>query len=163
MIGNKLKGLFEYKNKNVLSHADIIPSFQTLPLLSPLFFFQHSTGFRKLFIVLTFIRVISTALRFYTVYLISVIISNFSYISDKSLFLLYIPLCFIVLVVSEWLDYLTRRYAEQFPLRYYDYATLIMLKRLFALDPQRMHNFSKERTLVLIERYIQHVRAFLND
>ena len=155
--------MLKYENEKIFSKIKAIEDFRKLPLFSALFFIKYIDGFRFQFIIFTIIGIVSNLLKFYTIYLLGDAISNIDALTLSALFLKYIPTWLFVMVFYEYLDSITRKYTEQLPQRFCDYANFLFYLRILELKPDVVNNISKERVSVLINRYVQNLRRFLND
>ncbi len=149
--------------KETLSKVKPLTDIFNLPLYGFQFFFRHIDHFRRSFWILTAIRVASSVLKFYSTFVISQILSSVTHLSPSDLFQVYLPQFVGAIVLSEFLDYFTRRFAEELPYLYLDYASLKFFVTWLTLRSTRLLAISKERLQQLTLKYLEGVQSFLTD
>lgn len=158
-----MKHLYTQCKKKALESLPPIPSFAELPAYGPLFFFQNMGPFKALFLAVTATSVVSTLLRFLIVYLLGDVISHFSQMDPYVVLVVYLPLWVFAECLAEGFDYFLRRYGESLSTLYGDWVRLRFTETLSSVPSSRLLNVSKERVLFLVNMYVGHVSAFLND
>jgi ABC-type bacteriocin/lantibiotic exporter with double-glycine peptidase domain len=146
-----------------LEHLNPVQELDQLPSYGVLFFFRNMGPFRTAFWLLTLCRVISSLFRFAAVYLLGDIVSHVADITTSQVFSFYLPAWLGATAASEGLDFLTRKYAEAFPIIYRDHLMLRFYLSFLELDARKLFNFSKERLNALVGKYAGNVQSFLND
>jgi ABC-type bacteriocin/lantibiotic exporter with double-glycine peptidase domain len=149
--------------KETLSKVEPLTDIFNLPLYGFQFFFRHIDHFRRSFWILTSIRILSSVLKFYSTFIISQILSSITDLSVAELFQVYLPLFVGAVVLSEFLDYFTRRFAEELPYLYLDYASVKFIVTWLSLRSTRLLTVSKERLQQLTLKYLEGVQSFLTD
>ncbi len=146
------------------SHAATpLKSLKTLPTYGFAFFFRHIGGFRLAFILLTLVSFGGAALSFVTVYLVSDLINHAVGLTPERLFWFYLPAFVGCIVGRELLDYFTRKYGEAFATIYSDHLLLRFQRTLLGVRYSALSNIAPTRLQALIGRYINNVRAFIEE
>ncbi|MFW5720080.1 MAG: hypothetical protein ACOCXT_03580 [Candidatus Dojkabacteria bacterium] len=134
-----------------------------LPPNGAIFLFKNLKVFKKIFIILTVIGIISSVLGFSTTYIVSRIINNIEAITTHSILSFYLPLLLTIYLGKEGLDYFRRRFSETLPTIFLDYTLLRFQHTLYAINSHTIFNYSKEKLLYIIGKYLEGVNNFLQD
>ncbi len=146
-----------------LRNVDNIKEINNLPYYSFFFVIRNLGSFKTAFFLLTLVRVLSTTAGFYATYLIGDILTNITTLTGKDVFFFYLPLYAGSKVLTESLDYITRRYGEALPVIYTDHLRVRFYKTFLNSNFSKIFNYSKERLMLLVNRYIDGVRNFLDE
>lgn len=135
----------------------------SLPKYAYQYFFREIKGVRRIFWALTIASVVSALLKFFSVYVISRLLSNIPSISINDLYTFYLPLGLGGLLAAEGIDFFVRKYGEALPAVFADYNTQRFFRTIINWNSAKLTNFSKEKLSRIVGRYFGHVNGFLNS
>jgi ATP-binding cassette subfamily C protein len=90
-------------------------------------------------------------------------LNNIGDLTTDTLLYHYLPLFLVINFASEVLGYFLRKYAEAFRVMYLDYARIRFFNTFATTQSYSSQNYSKEKILTLIEKYIEYIRMFLRE
>lgn len=149
--------------KNKLKTISPIRDITDLPNYGFMFFLRNMGVFKVSFFILTAVSIASATIGFLATYLISDILTNISSLSIQKVLFFYFPIFLGLKIIIETLDFFTRKYAESFPKIYTDLLKLRFYKTLLTFNFLKVFNYSKERLIMLIDRYVGGVASFLGE
>lgn len=149
--------------KSYLSEIEPIKDPGNLPDYAYQFLFSNLGKFKSPFLFVTVVSTLATTIRFFVIYALSDIISQFDKLSFEDIYAWYLPLTFFSLIIPELLDYYIRRDGESLPVLYGEHLTLRFLRTWAETRSPALWNFSKERLITLVAKYISHVRELLSS
>lgn len=135
----------------------LVPTYAIFAFLGNL---QH---YRPLVIALTLVGLLSAALRFGTVFLLSSLITNLSTLTPTTVVSRYLPLWGLCLFLAQGLDYFTRRYGEAIPTKIANITQQRLSTATLAAPLARLRALSRERLLATIGTYCGHVERCGNE
>jgi ABC-type bacteriocin/lantibiotic exporter with double-glycine peptidase domain len=148
---------------NILDEVPPARNLAHLPLYAFQYVFQNLGPFRRPLFLFLFCRVLEICLKFYSIYLLSDLISNATILSAHEIFTFYFPAWFIIAIACEGLDYPIRKYGESFSTIYVDYTSLRFARTLILSPSPQLLNYSKDRLLLLLAKYTSHLNKFFAD
>ncbi len=147
------------KGSSFLKIREVYP----LPSYGFAFFFKNLGRYKKIFLLLTLIRILSSSGSFVFALLLGNLLNQISSLTPSRLFMFFIPLFVVIRFSVEILDFFTRKYAEAIPKLYADELKLSFYKTFLNSNWTHLQNFSKEKLTILIDKYTNNVAAFLRE
>lgn len=144
-----------------MSPHDPSPSLRRLiPTYAIFAFLGNLQQHRPLVIALTGIGLLSTALRFGTVMLLSSLITHLPTLTPSVVVSRYLPLWGVCLFAAQGLDYFTRRHGEALPTKIANITQQRLSTAALAAPLARLRALSRERLLAAIGTYCSHVERY---
>jgi ABC-type transport system involved in cytochrome bd biosynthesis fused ATPase/permease subunit len=140
-----------------------LPPLRALPPFAFLFVLRELGPFRAPFLWLTLCSIVSTTLGYASVLVIGDVISHIADRSVDDIVGRALPAYALLVLGTQLLDALTRRYAEGMPAAYGGWFAQRVLRTLLEVEHRQMANLSRERIGTLLSTWQTHLEAFLSQ
>jgi len=136
---------------------------QVIPNYASIAFYKNLNQYRPLVIALTIIGLVSAALRFGTVILLSDLITKLPTLKPSDVLQHYLPLWGLCLLAAQCIDYFTRRFGEPLPQKIANITQQRISGAALFAPLARLRALSRERLLSAIGTYCGHVERWGNE